>query len=238
MLTSQSLRGAILQGARFLLSAGVAVVVAAPFIRLSTYVTSNTLERGLYIPEHLRIIANVATSSYFHVATHATSLAGWYLSIFSLFCALVEVFALNGGKNYQAELLTNFRQSISVIWPTLRVAGAAVLLALSVDTCWSEKAMRRVFAGQGKGSWLALEHFLVFDFNSQVMLSVYLVSAVVIISLIVLAIWFAWTFLFWGFLWALIACSRRLARLIGVQTATAPLASIIMTLIGMGISLL
>lgn len=239
-LSSQlnTFRGAFLQGLRFLLSVGIAIAVAAPFVRLSTYITSNTIERGLYIPASFPFFAHVAASFRSHVATNGAAVVGWYLSIFGLFCGIVEVLALRRGKDYQDELRKRFYQPLEVFWPTLRVAGTAILLALSVDTCWTNKTMGRVFAGRKKDTWSAAKHFLVVDFQSHLMMAFYLTVAVLIVTVIVLSAWFTWTFLFWGFLWVLIAYSRWLARLIGIQNATAPLASITMTLISMIISFL
>jgi hypothetical protein len=241
-LDSKSGIAAVLGSAgRAVLSFAAALAGFVLLLALTTLAAASTLEHGVHRPVLLDKLLVGATIVLRHLGTNFSSYCGWYLTVLGLCSAGAEIVATKNGVDFYRNLSASFTASIKPIWSTLSGGLAVAVFAVLALAGFGNNHAAAIMFWESRGApqggsreWIGyLRDSFVFDLESRLMLAVYVFLVVAIATLTIAGIRAAWALGFWGFLTGLMTISSRVARLLGVEGASAPIASIILIIVGM-----
>lgn len=131
--------------------------------------------------------------------------------------------------------MTSLRWSANILGGGI---GTAILLSF-LTTCAKQRGVNPAYYAKNKSLvenekyWDFIMGAMKFDVRVKVSTAAYTFTAIVLVALSVSFIIFIWSVGFWAVLRLLIGISGRLAKLLGVEAAVVPIASMILTIIGM-----
>jgi hypothetical protein len=214
------------------------MLMLAFFLTADIYVAEKTLTHGVHGPTFLIPLSAFLSKLLLPLIPRWTNYLGWYVTLLGVFSAIVEIVSLKRGIDFVRSLSHGFKTSFDRSTNVLG-GGIAIAILLSIlSMCGRHRGSAMVYARhheelfkQGK-YWDFFRGAMSYDIDYRFSLGIYLFLLVSLASLTTALFLIMWSVGFWGILRLLMSISMVLARKLGIEKASVPISSVILTFMG------